>query len=66
MASYNGYTFEEVKQRLETSKLTNNEKDLYLQRVKEVIKNEEAGMNLNYNECLKYSNFLLTEMYINA
>lgn len=62
--TYNGYTLEQISSRLNT-KMVQAHKDEYLNNVKEVISNENAGFNLDYCQSLRNRNFLLTTIYLN-
>ena len=62
MKTYNGYTIEQVKNNLPKNMIEEH-KQLYLNNCKEVIKNNTSGTNLNQNENIKNSNFMLIQFY---
>jgi hypothetical protein len=63
MQTYNGKTLEEIEANLHPD-MPQIHRDLYLNNCKEVINNEAAGVNLDYCQTLRNSNFLLTNFYL--
>jgi len=60
---YNGKTIEQIANNFHPDMIQLH-RDQYINNCKEVIKNEEAGFNLDYCQQVRISNFLLTEFYL--
>jgi hypothetical protein len=56
-------TIKEIKNNL-PKEMIKYHKEMYIKNYIEIITNEKTGYNLNYNECLKNSNFWLIKLYI--
>lgn len=63
METYNGYTLEQIKNKLPLN-MAEVHKLQYLSNCKQVIKNQISGYNLDYNEALKNYNFNLIRFYL--
>ena len=61
---YNGLTLEKIKNNF-PSNMIEAHKVQYLQNCKQVINNQQSGFNLDFNECLKNSNFNIINFYLN-
>jgi hypothetical protein len=62
-ALYNGMTLEQIENNLHPNMIPIH-REQYLNNCKEVIKNENAGFNLDWCQQVRFANFLLTENYL--
>lgn len=63
MSLYNGKTVDQIVSNLPAN-IHPSHKETYLKNVARVIECQETGYNLNEVETLKYSNFLIIQMYL--
>lgn len=61
---YNGYTVQEIENKLKHLKWHEEDKKRYLSNVKQVIDIQMSGVNLNEIEGLKNQNFAITKFYL--
>lgn len=62
---YNGMTLEQIESNLHKNMIPLH-REQYLNNCKEVIRNEEAGFNLDYCQAIRNTNFNLTVFYLNS